>query len=219
MSDRRIDLTPTLLMNAYAAGVFPMADSADDPEIYWVDPAYRGIIDMDNFHIPKSLAKKIKQGSFEVTVDHDFDGVMLGCADRTETWINAKIRELYNALHGLGRAHSIEVWMDGELAGGLYGVTLGAAYFGESMFSYRTDASKIALVYLLARLKAGGFVLLDTQFVTEHLRRFGAREMARAEYHRQLGNALEMEADFLELDPQTPAQEILQLSTQTSKRG
>lgn len=216
MSDRSIELTPTLLLNAYGAGVFPMADSADDPEIYWVDPAYRGVLPLDAFRPPKSLAKRLRRADFAVTLNRDFDAVIAGCADREETWINDQILELYAALHEYGYAHSVEVWMDGELAGGLYGVTLGGAYFGESMFSRRTDASKIALVYLVARLKVGGFRLLDTQFVTEHLRRFGATEIKRSEYHAQLERALEMDAEFLRLDAETPPQEVLQLSTQTS---
>lgn len=216
MSTRRIELTPTLLLNAYAAGVFPMADSADDPDVYWVDPAFRGVLPLSAFHVPKSLAKRVKRGDYAVTVNRDFAGVLDGCADREATWINDKIRGLYGQLHEFGYCHSVEVWMDGALAGGLYGVTLGGAYFGESMFSYRDDASKIALVYLVARLKSGGFSLLDTQFVTDHLRRFGAREIARSAYHKQLELALERDAEFLRFDPATSAQDVLQLSTQTS---
>ncbi len=216
MSRRRIELSPTLLLNAYAAGVFPMADSAADPDVYWVDPAFRGVLPFDAFHVPKSLAKRLRRGDFEVTVDRAFEAVLDGCADRQETWINGKIRELYGALHEYGYCHSLEVWMDGRLAGGLYGVALGAAYFGESMFSRAPDASKIALVYLMARLKAGRFRLLDTQFVTEHLRRFGATEIPRSAYQRQLADAIERDAEFLSLDPELPVQSVLQLSTQTS---
>lgn len=216
MSDRGLEISPTLLLNAYAAGVFPMSDSADDPEIYWVDPAIRGVLPMDELHVPKSLRKRMQRGDFEVTVNRAFAQVLDGCADRPETWINDKIRQLYMALHDYGYCHSVEVWMEGALAGGLYGVTLHGAYFGESMFSSRPDASKVALVYLVARLRAGGFTLLDTQFVTDHLRRFGAREISRAAYHRQLENALELNAEFLRLDPEASPQEVLQLSTQTS---
>ncbi|MBX2855261.1 MAG: leucyl/phenylalanyl-tRNA--protein transferase [Rhodobacteraceae bacterium] len=216
MSNRRLELSPTLLLNAYAAGVFPMADSADDPDIYWVDPAFRGVLPMEGFRVSRSLAKTIRRGAFTVTINRSFDGVLDGCADRSETWINHKIRELYGGLNDYGYCHSVEVWVEGELVGGLYGVTLGGAYFGESMFSYRPDASKIALVYLMARLKVGGFTLVDTQFVTEHLRRFGATEISRSAYHLQLEQALERNAEFLRLDPETPPQEVLQLSTQTS---
>lgn len=216
MSDRGIELTPTLLLNAYAAGVFPMADSADDPDVYWVDPAYRGVLPLTDFHVPKSLGKRLRRGDFDVTVNRDFDAVLDGCADRKETWINDKIRELYRALHEYGYCHSVEVWMAGRLAGGLYGVTLGGAYFGESMFSYEPDASKIALVYLMARLRVGGFRLADTQFVTDHLRRFGAREITRSAYHKMLERALETDAEFLRMDPELDPQSVLQLSTQTS---
>lgn len=216
MSDRRVELTPTLLLNAYAAGVFPMADGADDPNLYWVDPSNRGVLPIDGLHVPRSLAKRLRRGEFAITVDRAFNDVLEGCAARSETWINGKIRELYGALHEFGYGHSVEVWVEDELVGGLYGVALGGAFFGESMFSRRTDASKVALVHLTARLRVGGFVLLDTQFVTEHLRHFGAVEISRAEYHRQLENALELDADFLRLDPETSPQEVLQLSTQKS---
>lgn len=219
MSDRGIELTPTLLLNAYAAGVFPMADAADDAEIYWVDPTLRGVLPLDDFHVPKSLAKRMRRDDYAVTIDRDFGGVLDGCADRPETWINAEIRALYLSLHEFGYGHSIEVWIDGRLAGGLYGVALGGAYFGESMFSRAPDASKIALVHLVARLKVGGFTLLDTQFVTEHLRRFGAREIPRTAYHRQLAAAIEVEAEYLRLDPDLPTQDVVQLSTQKSNRG
>ncbi len=216
MSDRGIELTPTLLLNGYAAGVFPMADSAEDDEIFWVDPALRGVLPLDEFRAPKSLVKRMRRRDYEVAIDRSFAAVLDGCADRDETWINRQIRELYLQLHEFGYGHSVEVWMDGELAGGLYGVALGGAYFGESMFSRRPDASKIALVHLVARLKAGGFRLLDTQFVTDHLRRFGAREITRAAYHRQLNAALELDAEYLRLDPDLPPQAVLQLATQKS---
>ncbi len=216
MSERSVELNTSLLLNAYAVGVFPMANGVDDPEIYWVDPAIRGVLPLDGFHVPRSLAKRMRRGGYEVTVDRAFDAVLDGCADREETWINAKIRGLYLELHEFGYGHSVEVWMNGALSGGLYGVSLGAAFFGESMFSRQPDASKIALAHLVARLRAGGFTLLDTQFVTAHLRKFGAVEITRREYHRQLDDALARDAEFLALHPDADVQEILQLSTQTS---
>ncbi|MEL6980566.1 MAG: leucyl/phenylalanyl-tRNA--protein transferase, partial [Pseudomonadota bacterium] len=151
MSDRGQELTPTLLLNAYAAGVFPMADSADDPEVFWVDPAFRGVIPLPEFHVPKSLAKRVKKGDFSITVDTAFEAVLDGCAARSETWINDEIRRLYKALHEIGYGHSVEVWSrEGALIGGLYGVALGGAFFGESMFSAAPDGSKLALVHLIA---------------------------------------------------------------------
>ena len=209
-------ITPTLLLRAYAAGVFPMAQAADSEDIFWVDPKRRGVLPLDEFHIPRSLKKRIRRGGFFVTVNRDFEGVLDGCAGREETWINPEIARLYLGLHAQGRAQSIEVWMNGILAGGLYGVKLGSAWFGESMFSRQPDASKIALVWLIARLKAGGFTLLDTQFVTEHLTRFGAREIEREAYHDALQDALQREADFFSLSEAAPAERVLQLSTQTS---
>lgn len=209
-------ITPTLLLRAYAAGVFPMAQAADAEDIFWVDPRRRGVLPLGDFHIPRSLKKRIRRGGFFVTVNRDFDGVLSGCAARDETWINPEIAQLYRDLHAEGRAQSVEVWMDGVLAGGLYGVKLGAAWFGESMFSLRPDASKIALVWLIARLKHGGFTLLDTQFVTDHLKGFGAAEIDRAAYHDQLNAALQREADFFALSEGVSAEAVLQLSTQTS---
>lgn len=216
MSEQGVELNSSLLLNAYAIGVFPMANSADDPEIYWVNPDFRGILPLDRLHVPRSLAKRMRRGDFRVTVNRAFDAVLGGCADRGETWINARIRALYQELHDFGYGHSVEVWMDGALAGGLYGVALGGAFFGESMFSRQPDASKIALVYLVARLRLGGFTLLDTQFVTTHLRKFGAIEIPQRDYQRRLDRALARDAEFLALDPERPVQEILQLSTHTS---
>jgi leucyl/phenylalanyl-tRNA--protein transferase len=209
-------LTPELLLHAYSLGLFPMAEHRDDPEIFWVDPRRRGIVPLDRFHISRSLARRIRRGDYRVTVDADFAGVMDGCAEREETWINAEIRRLYEALHRMGRAHSLEVWMDGILAGGVYGVTLGAAYFGESMFSRRTDASKIALAYLVDRLRLAGFRLFDTQFLTPHLASLGGVEISRAEYQRRLRDAVRHSADFTA--PPLPAspQDVLQRKTQTS---
>ena len=174
MSDRTqdLELTPSLLLRAYAAGVFPMAESAESDEVLWIDPELRGIIPLDRFHVPKSLAKRMKQGGYRIDVDLDFEGVINGCAGRETTWINDDIRRLYIALFRIGYAHSVEMRIGDELVGGLYGVKLGGAFFGESMFSDVPDASKIALVHLVARMKVGGFRLLDTQFVTDHLERY-----------------------------------------------
>ncbi len=217
MSDRtqQLDLTPALLLRAYAAGVFPMAESAESDEILWIDPELRGIIPLNRFHVPKSLAKRMKQGGYRVDVDLDFEGVINGCAGRETTWINDDIRRLYIALFRMGYAHSVEVRIEDQLVGGLYGVKLGGAFFGESMFSDAPDASKIALVYLMARLKAGRFRLLDTQFVTDHLARFGARAILRRRYQDMLEVAISSPADFEAAGDLSP-QEALQLSTQTS---
>ncbi|RMF34919.1 MAG: leucyl/phenylalanyl-tRNA--protein transferase [Alphaproteobacteria bacterium] len=211
-----MEITPSLLLRAYAAGVFPMAESADARTLFWVDPKRRGVLPLDRFHVPRSLRKRIRRGGFAVSVNRDFAAVLEGCAARPETWINAEIRDLYLTLHRMGFAHSVEVWDAAGLAGGLYGVCLGAAFFGESMFSARPDASKIALVWLVARLRKGGFSLLDTQFVTEHLASFGAIEISRAAYHRQLDAALERQAQFWSLSATASSEEVLQLSTQTS---
>lgn len=189
-------ITPDILLRAYAMGIFPMADGRDDPEIHWIDPRLRGIMPLNGFHLSRSLARRIRQGGFQVTADRDFTGVVEACAMREETWISHRIQTLYEALHKLGHAHSLEVW-DGEvLIGGVYGVTLGAAFFGESMFSRRTDASKIALAYAVHRLNAGGFRLFDTQFLTPHLASLGGVEIPRAEYHERLADALAHRADF-----------------------
>ena len=195
-----IRLTPEILLHAYAAGIFPMADAADDPELFWVDPTRRGIIPLDGFHVPRRLARVMRQGRFAVRCDTAFAEVMQGCGEASETrpstWINDEILRLYAALFARGNAHSVECWLDEELVGGLYGVSLGAAFFGESMFSRVTDASKVALVGLVARLRAGGFRLLDTQFLTPHLAQFGGIEVSRARYHRLLADALRQRADF-----------------------
>ena len=186
-------LTPQILLRAYAAGVFPMAEDRDDPTLYWVDPEKRGVLPFETFHVPRSLAKTIRQDPFEVRIDSAFVQVIESCAaparGRETTWINDEIIALYSGLFDMGHAHSVECWQGDRLVGGLYGVSLGGAFFGESMFSRETDASKIALVHLVGRLLAGGFLLLDTQFVTEHLSRFGAIEIPRDEYHRRLALA------------------------------
>ena len=217
MSDRTqpLELTPGVLIRAYAAGVFPMAESAEADEILWIDPELRGIIPLDRFHVPRSLAKRIRQGGYRIDIDLDFEGVINGCAGRETTWINDDIRRLYIALFRMGYAHSVEMRVDDKLVGGLYGVKLGGAFFGESMFSDVQDASKIALVYLVARLKAGGFRLLDTQFVTDHLARFGARAVLRERYQNMLEQAISSPADFDEAGDLSP-QDALQLSTQIS---
>jgi len=194
LDDVMIEITPQVLLKAYACGIFPMAESADDNALYWIEPERRGILPLDRVHVPRSLARTIRQGGFDVKVDHDFEAVIEGCAapraGRRSTWINARIRSLYAELFRLGHCHTVEVWQDERLIGGLYGVHLGRAFFGESMFSTARDASKIALIYLVARLKYGGFELLDTQFVTEHLARFGAIEVGRAQFQRLLEAAL-----------------------------
>ncbi|HEU0223037.1 MAG TPA: leucyl/phenylalanyl-tRNA--protein transferase [Paracoccaceae bacterium] len=211
-----LEITPTLLLRAYAAGVFPMAESAQAESLFWVDPKKRGILPLDRLHVPASLRKTIRKGRHRVTVDEHFPEVIDGCADRSETWINREIRDLFITLHRMGYAHSIEVHDGKGLAGGLYGVRLGAAFFGESMFSRRPDASKIALVWLVARLRRGGFTLLDTQFVTDHLNRLGAIEISRDSYHRMLDAALERSSQFWALSVDCSAEEVLQLITQTS---
>jgi leucyl/phenylalanyl-tRNA---protein transferase len=198
--DTGLDITPQLLLRAYAAGIFPMAESADDPALYWVEPRERGVIPLDGFHVPSRLARTVRSDVFEIRVDSDFDRVIAGCAavapGRRQTWINRRIRDLYGALFDLGQVHTVEAWQDGRLVGGLYGVRLGAAFFGESMFHVARDASKVALVHLVARLRAGGFRLLDTQFVTEHLARFGALEVPREHYRELLDAATSCDADF-----------------------
>jgi leucyl/phenylalanyl-tRNA---protein transferase len=193
-------IPPDLLLRAYATGVFPMAESADDPEVFWVRPETRGVIPLDRFHVPRSLAKLVRRRPFEIRFDSDFPGVIDGCAqtrpDRPGTWINQPIREAYGELFARGHVHTVEAWREGRLVGGLYGVTLGRAFFGESMFAQERDASKICLVHLVERLRAGGFELLDTQFTTDHLKRFGAIDMPRARYERLLEDALQGQADF-----------------------
>jgi leucyl/phenylalanyl-tRNA--protein transferase len=196
----RVEITPEILLRAYAAGIFPMAEDADDPTLFWVEPRERGILPFDGFHVSRRLARTVRADVFEVRVDHDFDAVIRGCAGMTpgrdKTWINERIRHLYGELFDLGHCHTVEAWRDGRLAGALYGVRLGAAFFGESMFHVERDASKVALVHLAARLKAGGFRLLDTQFVTDHLSQFGAVELPRHAYKRLLREAIDAPADW-----------------------
>lgn len=215
-------LTPELLLRAYANGVFPMAESADSDELMWFDPPYRGVLPLEQFHVPRRLRKTVRHFPFTVTVDQDFRGVMEGCAaagpQRPSTWINTEILDAYCRLHALGFGHSVECWRDGKLVGGLYGVTLGAAFFGESMFSTATDASKVALVHLVARLVRQGFQLLDTQFITEHLAQFGAQEIPRHRYRARLARAIGAAADFqgVDVDERALVTDFLQSLTQTS---
>jgi leucyl/phenylalanyl-tRNA---protein transferase len=215
-----LEITPQVLLKAYAVGIFPMAESADDPGLYWIEPEARGIIPLDRFHVPRRLARTVASDLFEVRVDTDFDAVIAGCSEattgRAKTWINARIRRLYGELFKLGHCHTVEAWRDGTLVGGLYGVRLGAAFFGESMFSRERDASKVALVHLVGRLKAGGFRLLDTQFTTAHLKQFGAIDVDRRRYHRLLEAAIVENADFYFLAGGATGEEVLQSVNQTS---
>jgi len=213
-------ISPQILLKAYAAGIFPMAESAEETALYWIDPDRRGVLPLDQFHLPRRLARTIRSGHFEITLDRDFEAVIKACAqgsrERRNTWINDRIRSLYKQLNHLGCCHSIETRLDGKLVGGLYGVRIGSAFFGESMFSIERDASKVALVYLVARLLRGGFTLLDTQFVTDHLRQFGATEIERDAYHALLEEALEKEADFYFLPEDASPTSVLQSVSQTS---
>lgn len=208
-----LEITPTVLLKAYGCGIFPMAESADDPGLYWIEPERRGVLPLDRFHVPRRLARTIRQDRYEIRVDTAFEAVIDGCADpaphRARTWINSRIRQLYSDLHRMGHAHSVEAWSDGELVGGLYGVRLAGAFFGESMFSRARDASKVALAHLVARLIAGGFVLLDAQFITEHLTQFGAVEISRRQYQLRLEQALTVHADFSALPPTITGAEAL----------
>ncbi|MBY5837693.1 leucyl/phenylalanyl-tRNA--protein transferase [Rhizobium leguminosarum] len=188
-------ITPDILLRAYSIGLFPMAESADDPEIFWVEPELRGVLLLDHFHVSKSLAKAVRKKPFEIRFDYAFDQVIAACAEETSgrpsTWINKTIRSLYATLFDMGHAHTVEAWEGDKLVGGLYGVSLGSAFFGESMFSRRTDASKICLVHLVDRLRERGFTLLDTQFTTEHLKTFGAIDVPKADYAAMLAAAME----------------------------
>jgi leucyl/phenylalanyl-tRNA--protein transferase len=201
MSRRHFDVTPELMLRAYRAGLFPMAETRRGDRLYWLDPEQRGILPLNAFHLPRRLARTVTSGGFEITSDRDFARIIAGCAapaeGREDTWINRDIERLFTSLHALGHAHSLEAWQDGVLVGGLYGVVLGGAFFGESMFSVARDASKVALVHLVARLRLGGFTLLDTQFVTSHLTRFGAIEVPRDTYKALLEKAAGVPARWL----------------------
>jgi leucyl/phenylalanyl-tRNA--protein transferase len=221
----QIEITPEVLLKAYACGIFPMAEDADDPALYWVEPERRGVMPLDAFHVPARLARTVRADRYTVVCDRDFDAVIGACAaprvSAERTWINVRIRRLYGALFKVGHCHTVEVY-DGEaLVGGLYGVSLGAAFFGESMFHRARDASKIALVHLVARLRAGGFGLLDTQFVTPHLQIFGATEVSRSRYHRLLEAAVAAQADFAALAPGKPlaGAEALRLALASAPPG
>ena len=200
IDDLMMEITPEVLLKAYACGIFPMAESVDDPGLFWVEPELRGVLPLDEFHVPKRLARTIRQGVYEVTFDTLFDEVIAACAEATnnrkETWINQRIVDLYTELHRMGHCHSVETHLDGHLVGGLYGISLGGAFFGESMFSRARDASKVALAHLVERLKTQGFQLLDTQFNTEHLSQFGTVEVPKTEYEKLLDAALEIDAQF-----------------------
>jgi len=215
-----IEITPQVLLKAYTCGIFPMAESADDPALYWIEPQQRGVLMLDEMHVPRRLAKSIRQGVYDVRIDSDFEGVITGCAasrpGRRTTWINPKIRSLYGELFQMGYCHTVETWRAGELVGGLYGVALNGAFFGESMFSTHRDASKTALVHLVARLRVGGFKLLDAQFMTAHLARFGAVEISRAEYARRLAAALAAPADFARMSRYALGAEAMQAISQAS---
>lgn len=204
-----------MLLHAYQAGIFPMAESRDDPELFWVDPRRRGVFPLDAFHISRSLAKRMRTAPWTIKANTDFDGVVAACAEREDTWISHDIARLYSSLHKMGHAHSIELWEAEELIGGVYGVVSGTAFFGESMFSRRRDASKIALAYLMTHLARCGFTLFDTQFLTDHLASLGAIEISRAEYHGLLHEALQKKASFSK-HPLPSLQEVLQRRTQTS---
>lgn len=201
MSTRRqMEITPELMLRAYRIGLFPMAESRDAQTLYWLDPEQRGVIPLEAFHLPRRLARRVRQSPYVITADREFEAVIDACAaprpNSNDSWINEEIRRLFLALHAQGHAHSLEAWREGELVGGLYGVALGGAFFGESMFSRADDASKIALVHLVARLRLGGFTLLDAQFQTEHLAQFGTREVPRTLYKQLLAEAVEKPAEF-----------------------
>ncbi len=208
------------LLNAYANGIFPMSEDRHDPSLFWVNPEHRGILPLDRFHIPKRLKRTVKKDIYQIRIDTSFQQCVLECskpvAGRMSTWINDQIIQLYSELFDHGFAHSVECWRGGELCGGLYGVSIGGAFFGESMFSSQTDASKVALVHLVARLKAGGYSLLDTQFISTHLQQFGAIEVPRAEYKSILSDSILAKADFYSMPTGGTGSEILQSITQTS---
>ena len=204
------ELTPNLLLGAYAAGIFPMAEGREAKDVFWVDPVRRGIIPLDGFRMSRTLKRTMLRGGFEVTFDADFAAVLDACAEREETWINDTIRSLYLELHMRRHAHSVEVWHGGTLSGGAYGVAIGGAFFGESMFSRVRDGSKIALAYLVDRLSAAGFTLLDTQFVTDHLRSLGAVEITRGDYKLRLAEALDVETDFGRAGPPPPPNKVVE---------
>ena len=217
MSDR--SLTAELLLGAYATGIFPMAESRDDPDIHWIDPRMRGVLPLDGFHMSRSLARRMRNGNYTATLDSEFEAIVDGCASREETWINGTIRELVIELHAMGHAHAFGVWLKGRLVGGMYGVALGGAFFGESMFSAETDGSKMALAWAVDHLRRTGFVLYDTQFSSPHLASLGVTEVTRAAYRASLARALEASANISRVPLETDPQAVVQRITQTSYRG
>ncbi|MYF88780.1 MAG: leucyl/phenylalanyl-tRNA--protein transferase [Boseongicola sp. SB0676_bin_33] len=217
LSDR--NLTAELLLGAYATGIFPMAESRDDPDIHWVDPRVRGVLPLDGFHMSRSLARRMRSGNYTATLDVEFEAIVDGCANREETWINGTIRELVIELHAKGHAHGFGVWSKGHLVGGMYGVSLGGAFFGESMFSAETDGSKMSLAWAVDHLRRTGFVLYDTQFSSPHLASLGVAEVTRAAYRASLARALEASADITRVPLETDPQAVVQRITQTSYRG
>ena len=210
-----LEITPQVLLKAYACGLFPMAESAEDPGLFWLEPERRGILPLDTVHIPRRLKRTIRSDVFEIRISTDFQGVINGCSEpmpgRRKTWINREIRRLYGELFEMGYCHTVEAWHDGVLVGGLYGVSLNGAFFGESMFTFKTDASKVCLAHLIARLIAGGYTLLDTQFVTDHLSKFGTVEVARDAYNTLLSDALQKETDFYALSQRANGQDVLNI--------
>jgi leucyl/phenylalanyl-tRNA--protein transferase len=213
MSSRTVEVTTDLLLRAYRHGMFPMAEGRDGGKLYWLDPIKRGVLPLDGFHLSRRLLRTVLSGPFTVTADRDFPAAIAGCATprpgRADTWINPQIESLFNELYRMGYAHSVETWLAGELVGGLYGIAIGGAFFGESMFSFARDASKVALVHLVARLRLGGYRLLDTQFITDHLTQFGALEIPRELYKRNLSVAVDTQAIWLaEPDPEALAAEF-----------
>ncbi len=217
MSDR--SLTPDILLAAYAAGVFPMAETQDDPNVFWVDPTDRGILPLDGLHLSRSLARRMKKGHYRATLDQNFEDILDGCADRDETWINSTIRALMSDLFAMGHAHAFGVWKGDHLVGGMYGLALGGAFFGESMFSRDTDGSKMTLAWALDHLKHCGFVLFDTQFLTPHLASLGAIEIPRATYRARLQQALAVQADINRIELESDPQAVVQRMTHMSYRG
>lgn len=214
-NDVIFEITPQVLLKAYACGLFPMAESADDPGLFWLEPEQRGILPLDTVHVPRRLKRTIRNDLFEIRISTDFQGVIDGCSapmpGRQKTWINREIRRLYGELFEMGHCHTVEAWQDGDLVGGLYGVSLNGAFFGESMFSFKTDASKVCLIHLVARLKKGGYTLLDTQFVTGHLAKFGTLEVPKDEYNVLLSSALQRETDFYALSTKATGADVLRI--------
>ncbi|WP_346896445.1 leucyl/phenylalanyl-tRNA--protein transferase [uncultured Roseibium sp.] len=208
-----MEITPQVLLKAYACGLFPMAESAEDAGLFWLEPERRGVLPLDSFHLPRRLRRTIRSDIFEIRISTDFQAVIDACAapmpGRRKTWINREIRRLYGELFEMGYCHTVEAWQDGELVGGLYGVALNGAFFGESMFTRSTDASKVCLAHLVARMVVGGYTLLDTQFVTDHLSKFGAIEVPQAEYTRLLNEALQLEGDFLAFPTNATGADVL----------